>query len=217
MALELWRSGDHALVLTDLHMPRMDGYQLAVAIRAEEQAPTRTPIVALSANALRDEAERCKAAGIDDYLSKPLLLAQLRSAIEAVLGPAAGPASQPEMVAAERNVLSLPADLRFLRSLVGDDPDVIDEVTESFIESSTRAGAEIEACVRADSLHQAAEAAHKLRAGAQSVGALRLVELCSEFEQTAALCKSRELDDLLPQLLHELGVINDFLHRPRVC
>ncbi len=135
-ALESWRTGDYALLLTDLHMPKMDGFALAAAIRAEEGAGRRAPILALTANVLRDDELPGGGTHFDGYLVKPLLLAQLRSAIEAVLGPAAGPASQPEMAAAERNVVSLPADLRFLRSLVGDDPDVIDEVTESFIESS---------------------------------------------------------------------------------
>jgi CheY-like chemotaxis protein len=88
-ALERWRSGagDIALLLTDLHMPEMDGYALARAIRAEEPAGQRLPIIAVTANALRDEELRCRAAGMDGYLTKPIQRLQLQAAIEEWLGP----------------------------------------------------------------------------------------------------------------------------------
>jgi CheY-like chemotaxis protein len=84
-ALERWRSGDFGLLLTDLHMPELDGYALATAIRAEEKGGPRKPIIALTANSLRDEALRCFAAGIDAYLTKPVQLPRLKAAIEAGL------------------------------------------------------------------------------------------------------------------------------------
>ena len=83
-ALTLWRERPYALVLTDIHMPDMDGFELTRQIRAEEGARSergRTPIVALTANALKGEAERCVAAGMDDYLTKPLTLDRLREAV----------------------------------------------------------------------------------------------------------------------------------------
>jgi signal transduction histidine kinase/CheY-like chemotaxis protein len=76
-ALECWRRGDHAMLLTDLHMPQMDGYELAVAIRAEEVGRRRMPIIALTANALGTEATRCRELGMDDYMTKPVQLARL--------------------------------------------------------------------------------------------------------------------------------------------
>ena len=88
-ALERWRSGNFAMVLTDLHMPEMDGYALATAIRAEEGAGRRTPIIAVTANALREEELRCRALGMDAYLTKPVRLPQLRAVIEAWLDPVA--------------------------------------------------------------------------------------------------------------------------------
>ena len=71
---ERWRTGRYALVLSDVHMPGVDGYQLARMIREEEgrQSGVRTPIVALTASALKGEAERCLAAGMDDCLIKPV-------------------------------------------------------------------------------------------------------------------------------------------------
>ena len=82
-ALEMWRTKPYTLVLTDLHMPRRDGYELAQAIRTEEAqlARIRSPIVALTANAINGEANRAKALGIDDYLTKPLKLNLLEQAL----------------------------------------------------------------------------------------------------------------------------------------
>jgi two-component system, sensor histidine kinase and response regulator len=88
-ALELWRGGDFALLLTDLRMPEMDGYALARAIRAEESAGKHLPIIAVTANALRDEELLCRAAGMDGYLTKPIQRVRLQATIEAWLGPRA--------------------------------------------------------------------------------------------------------------------------------
>ncbi|SEO59086.1 PAS domain S-box protein [Nitrosovibrio sp. Nv6] len=78
-ALKRWESGNYALLLTDLHMPEMDGYQLTAAIRLAEQGKARAPIIAFTANALKGEAEHCRAVGMDDYLSKPVQLAHLKA------------------------------------------------------------------------------------------------------------------------------------------
>jgi CheY-like chemotaxis protein len=85
-ALAQWRAGRpterHAMLLTDLHMPGIDGYTLAASIRSEEPVGSRLPIVALSANALSGEIDRCRSAGMDDYLSKPVQTDQLGEMIK---------------------------------------------------------------------------------------------------------------------------------------
>ncbi len=80
-ALRLWRAGGYAMLLSDLHMPNMDGYELSLIIRAEEPPGTHLPIFALTANALRGEAERATSAGMDGYLTKPVPLATLRDVL----------------------------------------------------------------------------------------------------------------------------------------
>ncbi len=85
-ALEAWRERGFSVVVTDCHMPRMDGFQLTAAIRAAEAEDGRhTPIIALTANALSGEAERCIAAGMDHYLAKPVDLARLKEALDRLL------------------------------------------------------------------------------------------------------------------------------------
>ncbi|MCK7578507.1 MAG: ATP-binding protein [Chromatiales bacterium] len=94
-ALDLWRAepGRYLALLTDLHMPKMDGYALTAQIRREEAeraaAGSRAehlPILALTANALRGEAERAQGLGLDDYLTKPLMLEDLERVLAQWLG-----------------------------------------------------------------------------------------------------------------------------------
>ena len=77
--LGLWKTGRFSLVLSDCHMPVMDGYEMTSAIRnfEKENGLPRMPIVAITANALQGEADNCLAAGMDDYLSKPIELERL--------------------------------------------------------------------------------------------------------------------------------------------
>ena len=73
-ALAAWASGQYAAVLADLHMPAMDGFELTRRLRAAEaeHGGTPTPVVAVTANAMRGEEERCLLAGMDAYLAKPV-------------------------------------------------------------------------------------------------------------------------------------------------
>src|SRR5206468_12799765 len=87
-ALDAWSKSDggYAAVLADIHMPRMDGRELTRQIRVAESqrgsAGARTPIVAVTANAMKGEDERCLAAGMDAYLAKPVNMDQLRATLE---------------------------------------------------------------------------------------------------------------------------------------
>ena len=84
-ALETFSPDSHALILMDCQMPQMDGYTATKAIRQAERNRRRgehVPIVALTANVLKDAKDRCRAAGMDDYLSKPFSQEQLRSVLK---------------------------------------------------------------------------------------------------------------------------------------
>ncbi len=89
-AVAAWREGDFALILMDVRMPVMDGREAAAIIRAEEAAAgrARTPIVALTAEALEGEIEACRAAGMDSHIGKPFEIDALCLAIDKALGAA---------------------------------------------------------------------------------------------------------------------------------
>jgi signal transduction histidine kinase/CheY-like chemotaxis protein/HPt (histidine-containing phosphotransfer) domain-containing protein len=193
-ALEMWSRGRYGLLLTDLHMPGLDGYALAEAIRQAEAtraADGRMPIVALTANALKGEAVRARAAGMDDYLTKPVPLKLLRAALDQWL-PAATrrDAIPPDTIQGPLDAPAAPArpvlDLDVLRKLVAGDEEAVQELVQDFEAASARhADALRSALLSADA--QAAEAvAHKLKSAARSVGALDLGELCAEIESAPA-------------------------------
>ena len=81
-ALEMVQNRAYDVVLMDCQMPVMDGYEASKAIRKIETGATRIPIIAVTANALPGEREKCLAAGMDDYLAKPVSKEALEGAIE---------------------------------------------------------------------------------------------------------------------------------------
>ena len=93
-ALDAWRGGAFSLLLTDVQMPRLDGYGLAVAVRGEETHGA-IPIVVLTASDSAVETDRCAAAGVDDVLTKPASLATLRRVLDKWLGPTPPPTAPP--------------------------------------------------------------------------------------------------------------------------
>ncbi|MEX1994236.1 MAG: PAS domain S-box protein [Steroidobacteraceae bacterium] len=196
-ALERWERGHYALVLTDLHMPRMDGYDLARAIRMGEFGRARTPIVALTANALRGEAERCKAAGIDDYLSKPAQLKELQAVLERWL-PAAGETHPQEHKLAAAAADSTQAiEPGVLAGLVGSDEAAIERILGIFRDSLPETVTEVrEGCQSGDAA-RVRNATHRLKSSARSIGALRLGQICAELERASRTGEVSKFADLL--------------------
>jgi len=218
-ALERWRSGDYALLLTDLHMPKMDGYELTKTIRAEENGSRRIPIMALTANALKGEAEHCRAIGMDGYLSKPVQLVRLEAMLEKWL-PAAASAPQSADAATLSDVsitsatpatASKSLDVSVLAALVGDNPEVISEFLQDFRSSATQIASEMKSAYAAGQAAQMGALAHKLKSSARSVGALGLGELCAAIEQAGKAGQIEVLAALLPHFEAEMAAVVEYL------
>lgn len=187
-ALDLWRAGHYALLLTDLHMPEMDGYTLSRSIRAQEKMGQRMPILALTANALRGEAARAEAAGIDEYLTKPVRLDQLKTTLEKWMGYAAPP--EAPAAAPERERSRPDIDIQVLRDLIGDDTDTLNVLLADFRVSLGKSAEALHVAIAAADHEQIRRIAHKLKSSARSIGAMELGEICAELENSGPLAAS---------------------------
>ncbi|MEJ1965892.1 MAG: ATP-binding protein [Gammaproteobacteria bacterium] len=198
--LQRWQSGDYALVLADLHMPEMDGYGLAAAIREAEQGGSHTPLIALTANALSSEAERCREAGMDDYLRKPATLGQLAEVLEKWL---------PARARGVRTAAAPPPalDKAVLESLVGASPRVVNEFLQQFSLTAARLGAELVCACASRRPGDAAAIAHKLKSSARSVGALALGDLCESIETAGHHGDAAALVELRRQFETEIAAV----------
>ena len=188
VALSLWRSGRYALVITDCHMPEMDGYALTKAIRqieADEKLP-RTPIIAWTANALAEEESLCQVAGMDELLVKPANLAQLKKMLAKwlrVAGTDNSPDASTTYVAHHERVTA-PIDFVELGNVVPDRPEQM-QVLKDF-QSHIRADrAKLFGMLERNERADVERGAHRMSGTCRMVGAMAMADACAVIEQAA--------------------------------
>ncbi len=172
-------------VLMDCQMPELDGYQATAALRAREaQRPgvRRLPVIAMTANAMAGDRERCLAAGMDDYVPKPVRNEVLAKTLAAWL-PAAqtGTARYRARSIAATPPVSDPQALADLREDLGDDL-AISEAVATFVEECAERCAAIAAAAQAGGGDPLRRAAHLLKGSAQVLGARWLADCCRRLE-----------------------------------
>ena len=173
-ALAQWLAGSYAAVLADCNMPRMDGYALAAFIREAEQERglPRIPIVACTANALPSATAKCLAAGMDDYLVKPMQLGQIaRCLARWVPGEEA-----PSLPVLSHGVLD---------AVCGGDAQARAEILAHFNRLHAEDCATLFEAVRRDDMTSAKAQAHRIRGSCLMIGAVSLADVCERIELLA--------------------------------
>jgi signal transduction histidine kinase/DNA-binding response OmpR family regulator/HPt (histidine-containing phosphotransfer) domain-containing protein len=201
-AVEAVRRQRFDVVLMDCQMPEMDGYEATAAIREHEReaGAGRLPIIALTANAMEGDRDRCLAAGMDDYLSKPFSHEQLAAMIDRCLRriskPSPAPAAATARRAAHPAAASVPEEdqgppvsQRALDAIRILDPGarggLLAKVVRTYLADAPPRLAEMRAASAAGDAEALRKAAHSLKSASANLGAERLAALCKEIEGLA--------------------------------
>jgi PAS domain S-box-containing protein len=220
-ALEALDRRRYDLILMDCEMPVMDGYEATHEIRRREGAHRHTPIIAMTAHATEEQRERCLAAGMDGYLSKPVRLQALSAMLNswAAKSPPArdGEASTPQPAAAADAGPTEPdldpatlAELAGLSEASGE--NVVKRLVETFLAELQKRVAALKSALDAGDLKALGRAAHAMRSAA-GIGALRYADLCAAVEGRAMENDSPGASSLARSLLSESDRIATVLAR----
>lgn len=213
-AVEMFSQKDYALVLMDCRMPGMDGFQAAAAIRRLEAGKNRhTPIIAVTAGATPEEKERSLAAGMDDYIIKPVLLDALSGTLARWLPGAVKNGRQvlgdafAETAAASRDILPsfVPEEKKAeLLQTVGADPALLSRVLAAFLRDMPEKLAALEAALKEKDAPRARLLSHGMKSSGQFVGAASFAALCGEMEEKAVAGALDGAGELAEKIRREL-------------
>jgi len=204
LALEAWREHSFDLILMDISMPVMGGFEALAAIRAEEQSVERhIAVVALTAHAMKGDRERCLEAGFDQYLAKPIQLSDLRSVVDQIsfLLPQSS-----DSIPTTSN-LSPPGEFDYAAALdgLGNDEALLIEVIGLFLDDYPRLLAEMEHALSQGDLPLMARLVHTIRGVAGNFAIPAVVESAKTLE---ALVKEGKISQSSTEFDHLKAAID---------
>jgi len=193
-ALAALRRQSYDIVLMDCQMPEMDGYETSRTIRREFDKPPR--IIAMTAHALHGDREKCLAAGMDDYLSKPIIETELETALK--------------KWTPVRN-LKAPVDLQRLRDICGGAPRAMRTVADLYLEQGAELLPAMEMAIRNNDAKHVRSIAHRLRGASLTCGSNSIVPFLNELEELGNSGKLAAASAVYQKASSEFAEIRSFL------
>lgn len=191
----------YSLLLLDLNMPLMNGFEVARTIVKQYPRTRRPVMVAVTANISPEARERCLEAGMDEYLPKPITLEDLRSALGG-FGFVANIKSPSPLPAASSAGLPLDMENRLDLLVAETDPDFVAELIDTYIDHGWPAIAEIERAARSLDWEAMHHSAHSLKGSSRNLGAEELAKSLESIEEIAA--ERRLQEAVSPEALKQL-------------
>ena len=194
-ALEALSRIRYAAVLMDVQMPEMDGYEATAEIRRRDEGKGyRTPIIAMTANAMQGDREQALEAGMDDYVPKPVKPGELEAVLERWIpqeDSSSKPATLAKVVSDADPTASVGAEaplnesvLEGLRELQAEgEPDILEELIELFLTDVPPELVALREAVESGDAHSVERIAHTLKGSGGNMGAVRMAAICAELEE----------------------------------
>jgi CheY-like chemotaxis protein len=203
-------STSRPFMLMDVEMPEMDGLEAARCIHREWPGDERPRIVAMTANAMQGDREICLAAGMDDYVSKPIHLDELAAALSRCTRRAVGvpEAPPPASAAADEGCVLDPEALEQLCARTGDRAFVV-ELVDTFVREAPALLETLRGAL--EDAERLRRAAHTLKSNGRVFGAARLAELCQELEALARAGSLAGAGELVARIDAEYARVADAL------
>ena len=201
-AVSAWRTGQFDVILMDVMMPKLDGIEATRHIRREEiGSGRRTPIIALTANAMQNDQDSCLAAGMDGYLVKPIKLDQLYQEIERAWQPQARQTANPS---AERGEV-LVFDHADALERMGGSLDILHSLFDLFLQEQANYAASIEQAMASGNQADLIRAAHTLKGALGTLSANRAQGVAAALELAAKAGEAARYRPLADELKQELA------------
>lgn len=217
-ALELWRNGGFSLIITDCHMPIMDGYELTQAIRkiATDKALPRIPIIGWTANALPEEMERTRVIGMDALMTKPVSLLKLKEMLEMWLPSDSMIVDNALSEDKDKTNIEIPIDSVVLAKIASNPIDVLG-ILKDFIEQTQSDFAELMVAMKRQDFSACARIAHRIKGASRMVGAHRLAAACETTEKALHECAIEALEVAKAMLDTELDNIEGYFVKTKAA
>jgi signal transduction histidine kinase/CheY-like chemotaxis protein/HPt (histidine-containing phosphotransfer) domain-containing protein len=213
-AVQAVTSVPYDAVLMDCQMPEMDGFEATAAIRTHEGGTKHTPIIAMTANAMQGDRERCLAVGMDEYVAKPVKAEDLRNVLDRLVRPAA---SAPEPTPAAPEVPVDPEVIATMRAeyQVEGEPDILARLIDLFLESTTENCSAIRSAISQGDARALERAAHSLKGGSATLGARPLAAISQRLQEMGRGGRVDGAGDVFVQLEHEVERVRAALESHR--